>query len=68
MTSSNKLQQYSSILRGVPIESHLFERMIEHLNAEIVGSGIGTESTCMRWLKLTSVTRAHHRRAAQLEA
>ena len=67
MTSSNKLQQYSSILRGVPIESHLFERMIEHLNAEIVGSGIGTESTCMRWLKLTSVDRANTNKAARLK-
>ncbi len=48
MTSDDKLATYSQLLKGQHIESRLFERIIEHLNAEVVAAGTATHMSCMR--------------------
>ena len=48
MTSTEKLAMYSKILKGVPIESRLWEHIIEHMNSEIVGAGTASRQGCIK--------------------
>jgi ATP-dependent DNA helicase HFM1/MER3 len=48
MTSTDKKAEYSGLVQGKIIESNLFPKMIEHLNAEIVAGGTATKDSCMR--------------------
>jgi len=53
MTTYESAARYNQLLKGQLIESHLLERIIEHLNAEVVAAGMATELSCLKWLKLT---------------
>ena len=53
MTSQDKFDRYNKILEGLPIESRLWDSMIEHLNSEIVATSAASIPHLMHWLKST---------------
>lgn len=53
MTSNDQFDRYNKILEGQPIESKLWDSMIEHLNSEIVSSAAVSLTKLESWIRST---------------
>ncbi|KAJ6637700.1 putative ATP-dependent DNA helicase HFM1 [Pseudolycoriella hygida] len=52
MTQSNKVKKYESLISGTaPIESHLHNHLIEHLNSEFVSQTISNTDLVTYWMR-----------------